>query len=213
MKLSIIILTGFIFFYGEACAQPRIPSNVSEEGNEISHTESNAQKKALLKNKALDTDNEKEKGFLDYRDQMTNTLSESLTKRERKEEFHFNPIKSLNGNIKFGGLYNNRVDLYVAPDMFIKPFEGVSIYAIRKRHVYIPLEKIKENIPSLLLETLSLAAIENAVNYFTITDKVLNGILNFALKNGFTFLSQTMKEKDKDIPSWEYYYFSIGVRF
>lgn len=212
-KRSIFILIGLLVFCAEALPQIKQVSNVSEGNEEIPPAENNIQHKDLLKDKVLDVNNEKAKGFLRYREQMTSTLRETLNRQESRDEFKFNPIKSLNGNLKFGGFYNGGVDLFVAPDMYIKPFEGISIYAIRKKHVFIRLEKMQENIRPLLIETLCLAAIENAVNYLTVGNRVLNGILNFALKNGFTFISQATKDKNKKLPTWESYYFSIGVRF
>lgn len=217
MKRSILILIGLAAVYTNSYPQNRITSSISEGGNEstpavktvIQHKEV----LEVLKEKVLESGNEKERSFLEFRDQITGTLRENLTREVKKEEFHFNPVKSLNGNIKFGGFYNGGIDLFVAPDMYIKPFDGISIYAIRRKHTFILLEKVQENIQPILLETVCLAAIENAVNYFTVGDKVLNGILNFALKNGFTYLAQSTKDKKKRLPTWESYYFSIGVRF
>ena len=195
-------------------SQIRTTPSIFAEGNEsIPPAENTTQHKETLNEKVLDVDGEKEKSFLQFRDQMTGTLRETLTKEVKREEFVFNPVKSLNGNIKFGGFYNGGIDLFVAPDMYIKPFDGIVIYAIRRKHTFIPLGKVQENIQPILLETVCLAAIENAVNYFTVGDKVLNGILNFALKNGFTFLSQATKDKKERLPTWESYYFSIGIRF
>jgi hypothetical protein len=200
--------------YSNSHSQVRNTPSISEEGNESSPaTRTKTQHKEILNEKVLDINGEKERGFLQFRDQMTGTLRETLTKDARKEEFVFNPVKSLNGNIKFGGFYNGGIDLFVAPDMYIKPFDGIAIYAIRRKHTFIPLEKMQENIQPILLETVCLAAIENAVNYFTVGDKVLNGILNFALKNGFTYLAQATKDQKRKLPTWESYYFSIGVRF
>ena len=98
--------------------------------------------------------------------------------------------------------------------MYIQPFDGYNDIRNTGGSILSFLwRKMQENIQPILLETVCLAAIENAVNYFTVGDKVLNGILNFALKNGFTFLSQATKDKKKRLPTWESYYFSIGVRF
>lgn len=215
MKRSIIILIGLMaVICNTSYSQIRNTPSISAEGNESTPpAENSTQHKEILNEKVLDVGSEKEKSFLQFRDQMTGTLRETLTKEVKREEFHFNPVKSLNGNIKFGGFYNGGIDLFVAPDMYIQPFDGISIYAIRRKHTFIPLEKVQENIQPILLETVCLAAIENAVNYFTVGNKVLNGILNFALKNGFTFLSQTTKDKKKRLPTWESFYFSIGVRF
>ena len=220
MKRSILILIGLMaVLYSNSHSQIRNTPSISAEGNESSSPAENdiqskeTLRKELLKEKVLDVDEENGESFLQFRDQITSTLRETLTKEVKKEEFVFNPVKSLNGNIKFGGFYNGGIDLFVAPDMYIKPFDGIAIYAIRRKHTFIPLEKVQENIQPILLETVCLAAIENAVNYFTVGDKVLNGILNFALKNGFTFLSQATKDKEKRLPTWESYYFSIGVRF
>lgn len=218
MRLSIIILTGFIC---TAVSNPAftqmIPEAVNQEtrNTAVEELELNTE---LVKESVLMTPTDEEMSFIMYRDRVTNTLKENLYRREIKEEFSFNPVKSLNGNLKFGGFYNGGVDLYFAPEMYIQPFDGVSIYAIRHSHVYIPLEEMQENIQPLLLETVFLAAIENAVNYFTLNDeilinKILNGILNFALKNSFTYITQAVKKEDPKIPTWEYYYCSIGIRF
>jgi hypothetical protein len=218
MKRSILILIGLMaVICNTSYSQIRNTPSIFAEGNEsVPPAENTIQEKEILYEKALDVSGEKESSFLQFRDQMTGTLRETLSKEVKREEFHFNPVKSLNGNIKFGGFYNGGIDLFVAPDMYIQPFNGISIYAIRRKHTFIPLEKVQENIQPILLETVCLAAIENAVNYFTVGDKVLNGILNFALKNGFTLLSQAMKDtedKKNRLPTWESYYFSIGVRF
>ncbi|HLT24447.1 MAG TPA: hypothetical protein VK004_04925 [Ignavibacteria bacterium] len=212
------MLTGFIC---TAVSNPAftqmLPESVNSTNreNSISGSELN---ESIVKENVLMTPTDEEMSFIMYRDRVTTTLSDNLYRREIKEEFNFNPVKSLNGNLKFGGFYNGGIDLYFAPEMYIQPFDGVSIYAIRHSHVYIPLEEMQENIQPLLLETVFLAAIENAVNYFTLNDeilinKVLNGILNFALKNGFTFITQAVKKEDPKIPTWEYYYCSIGIRF
>ena len=214
MKLSIITLIGFIIAInsGETYAQLNQANPVSENGGTRA-TNPELPEMDLKREKVLKIATEEEKGFLHYRDQMTGTLKETLKKREIKEEFSFNPIKSINGNIKFGGFYNNKVDLYFAPQMYIKPFDWIGIYAIRQKHVYIPIEEIKENIKPLAIETAGLVIIENVVNFFTLNDKLINGILNFALKNGFTFLMQSLEDENKKLPKWEYYYCSIGIRF
>ena len=205
-------LLGFLYVNGHT--QMRNTSSVSEGGTETTPSaEDNLLHKNVLKQKVLDVNGKNEQNFLQYRDRITSTLDETLTRQERKAEFQFNPIKSLNGNIKFGGFYNGGVDLFTAPDMYIKPFEGISIYAIRRKHIFVPLEKLQENLEPILIQTVCLAAIENAVNYFTTGNSVLNGLLNFALKNGFTYLSESTKNKKNRLPTWESYYFSIGIRF
>lgn len=204
---------GFIIAitHRETSAQSTQANSVSE-GGEVQPKSIIIEKDTKIA-KELTILTEEEKGFIHYRDQMTSTLSETLKKREIKEEFNFNPIKSINGNIKFGGVYDNKVDLYFAPQMYIKPFDWIGIYAIRHKHVYIPIEEIKDNIKPLAIETAGLVIIENVVNFFTLNDKMINGILNFALKNGFTFLMQSLEDENKKLPKWEYYYCSVGIRF
>ena len=149
---------------------------------------------------------------------MEETLSANLYRSPQKREYRFDPIKSVNNNIKFGGFNNGKVDLYFAPMMNIKPFDGVRIFATRHRHLYIPIESIQENVSSLAIETAGIVILENLVDYITIDDNVLNGLLNFSLKNGLSFIINSIlyskdELKEKQIGSYDYYYFSTSIRF
>jgi hypothetical protein len=214
MKLPVIILMIFmssaIPYISLAQMIPESVNSTTRETSIIIESELNTD---LIKENVLKTPTNEELSFILYRDRVTNTLRDNLYQKKTKEEFSFNPVSSLNGNLKFGGFWDGGVDLYFAPEVYIQPFDGVSIYAVRHSHVYIPLEQMQDNIKPLVIETICLAAIENAVNFLTFEDKVLNGILNFALKNGFTYLTQSARKEEQLLPTWEYYYCSIGITF
>jgi hypothetical protein len=130
-----------------------------------------------------------------------------------KKEFTFNIVSSFRKNIRFGGFWENYAIINFTPDMFIQPFDFISIYASHNFSNYIPMTSIKENIKPLAIEGAVILAVDNTVKFLLSFNHILQSIAGFAAKNLVIGLIKNPNKEQKKLLEFKYYYYAISIRF
>jgi len=129
------------------------------------------------------------------------------------KSFNFNIISSFRKNIRFGGFWENYAIVNFTPDMFIQPFDFISLYASHNYSNYIPMTSIKENIKPLAIEGAVILAVDNTVKFLFSFNKIVQSIVNFTAKNILIgMIRNSMVYENKPL-EYKYYYYSVSIRF
>lgn len=135
--------------------------------------------------------------------------------RKLKEESTFNIVSSFRQNIRFGGFWDRYAIVNFTPDMYIKPFDFISIYAVHNTSYFIPIKTVKEHFKLMAIQSAAILAIDNSVKFLLPMSKMLKAIAGFVLKN--VVINSLMKDiinrgSDKIFEQGNYYC-SVSVRF
>lgn len=132
-----------------------------------------------------------------------------------KEENSFNIVSSFRQNIRFGGFWDRYAIVNFKPDMFIKPFEFLSIYAVHNSSYFIPISAVKEHFKLMALQSAAILVIDNTIKHFLPAGKIIKSVTGFLLKN---IVMNTMLEKIRNngkdkIFEQGSYYCAVSIRF
>jgi hypothetical protein len=125
-------------------------------------------------------------------------------------------ISSFRSNIRFGGFWDKYTIINFTPQMYIKPVDFISIYAIHQTSFFVPIDGIKPNIRSMALRSAAVILVDNSVKIFLGSSKVIGPVLGFLAKNLLIYTVNKMeKEADKknNLISYDHHYYSISIRF
>ena len=100
-----------------------------------------------------------------------------------KEENTFNIVSSFRQNIRFGGFWDRYAIVNFTPDMFIKPFDFISIYAVHNTSYFIPIIAVKEHFRLMAIQSMAILAIDNTIKFLLPAGKMIKSIAGFVLKN------------------------------
>jgi hypothetical protein len=121
-------------------------------------------------------------------------------------------ISSFNNNFHFVGFWDKYAIINVTPQMYIKPFDFISIYANHSTSMYVPIAEVKEHFKALAFEGAAILAIDNSIKFLFSSKPVLQSLINFFAKNlAITFIKKTFEENK--IPEFKYYYYAVNIRF
>lgn len=137
------------------------------------------------------------------------------TNRKLKEESSFNIVSSFRENIRFGGFWDRYAIVNFTPDMYIKPFDFISIYAVHNTSYFIPIKAVKEHFKLIAIQSAVILAIDNSVKFLLPMSKMLNAITGFVLKNVVinSFMKDIINRGSDKIIEQGNYYCSVSVRF
>ena len=125
----------------------------------------------------------------------------------------FNIVSSFRKNIRFGGFWEGYAIVNFTPDMFIQPFDFLSVYASHNYSKYVPIKSVKENFKSLAIQGAAILAIDNTVKFLLANNYMIQSIVSFAAKNLIIgMLSNPVKDKKKFI-EYKYYFYSVKIKF
>lgn len=132
-----------------------------------------------------------------------------------KEESSFNIISSFRQNIRFGGFWDRYAIVNFKPDMFIKPFEFLSIYAVHNSSYFIPITAVKEHFKLMALQSAAILAIDNTIKHFMPAGKIIKSVTGFLLKNIVmnTMLGKIKSNGNDKIFEQGSYYCAVSIRF
>lgn len=124
-------------------------------------------------------------------------------------------VSSFRSNIRFGGFWDKYAILNFTPQIFVKPFEFLSIYASHNRSYFVPMDKIKENVKGFAIEGAAIMAAETSFRFLNPGQGILGKALNFVVKNLIiTYMTQViMKDKNNGVVDFNNYYYSFSLRF
>lgn len=121
-------------------------------------------------------------------------------------------ISSFNNNFHFAGFWDKYAVINVTPQMYIKPFEFISIYANHSTSMYVPVAEVKKHFTSLAFEGAAIMAIDNSLKLIFSSNPMIQSIVNFIAKNiAISYIKKTFAEKN--IPEFKYYYYAVSIRF
>lgn len=132
-----------------------------------------------------------------------------------KEENTFNIVSSFRQNIRFGGFWDRYAIVNFTPDMFIKPFDFISIYAVHNTSYFIPIIAVKEHFRLMAIQSMAILAIDNTIKFLLPAGKMIKSIAGFVLKNIVinSLLNDILNTGSDRIFEQGNYYCSVSVRF
>ena len=138
--------------------------------------------------------------------------------RKEVQEFRFDLVSSVGSNISFGGIYEKYAFINFTPNMFIRPADGIQIYANHNLLKVVPLEDINNAAGSLILQSIVLVAAENTVNLIVNERTWVSDLVSFTLKNILIgmLVRPVVKISNRKMIPWiqdESFYYSVSIRF
>mgnify|MGYP003513267509 FL=1 len=132
-----------------------------------------------------------------------------------KEESTFNIVSSFRQNIRFGGFWDRYAIVNFTPDMFIKPFDFLSIYAVHNSSYFIPIKAVKEHFKLMAVQSAAILAIDNTIKHLLPASKMIKAIAGFVLKNVVinSLLGKIISKGSDKIFEQGSYYCSMSIRF
>jgi len=132
-----------------------------------------------------------------------------------KPENPLDVVGSFRSNIRFGGFWEKYAILNFTPQIFVKPFEFLSIYAHHNISYFVPMEKIRENIKGFMIEGAAIMAVETTFRFINSRQTLLGKVLNFFAKNLIiSYMTGIIrKSKENGIMDFGSYYYSASIRF
>lgn len=132
-----------------------------------------------------------------------------------REENTFNIVSSFRQNIRFGGFWDRYAIVNFTPDMYIKPFDFISIYAVHNSSYFIPIKAVKEHFKLMAIQSAAVLAIDNSVKYLLPVNKMIKAIAGFILKNIVmsSLLSDIINKGSDRIFEQGNYYCAVSIRF
>jgi hypothetical protein len=98
--------------------------------------------------------------------------------------------------------------------MFIQPFDFISIYANQNTSNYIPVTLIKQGLKPLvtpiIMRGIAVLAIDNSVKFLFSSNKILQQVAGFALKN---LAINLLKSSSQNMMEFQNYYCSVNIKF
>jgi len=132
-----------------------------------------------------------------------------------KEERTFNIVSSFRQNIRFGGFWDRYAIVNFTPDMFIKPFDFLSVYAVHNSSYFIPIKAVKEHFKLMAIQSAAILVIDNSVKHLMPAGNMIRSITVFLLKNIVinTLLDDILSKGSDRIFEQGSYYCAVNIRF
>lgn len=127
-------------------------------------------------------------------------------------------LGNIGSNISFGGFYESFAVLNFTPQLNIKPTGFLNIYANHYLNILIPLSRAKEVSKSILINSISMIALENAADLLFKKNNWLIDIAEFTLKNCLInlFLKPELNntsDVNERILQFDNFYYSVSITF
>jgi len=142
-------------------------------------------------------------------------ISENTLKEEKPS---FNLVSSFRSNIRFGGFWDKYAIINFTPEMYIKPFDFISLYANHRISCFVPVKAVKEHFKSLAVQSAAILAVDNSVKFLISSNSLIRSIISFAAKNLVIYYIMKSFNKgnitnENKIIDYENYYYSVSIRF
>lgn len=193
-----------------------ISQDLLQESTEIGSVNTNNTSKYLLredsKSKELDTETSEKIRSVELYRYTVDLMQKSKTV---KEENTFNIVSSFRQNIRFGGFWDRYAIVNFTPDMYIKPFDFLSIYAVHNSSYFIPIKAMKEHFKLMAVQSAAILAIDNTIKHLLPASKMIKAIAGFVLKNVVinSLLGKIISKGSDKIIEQGSYYCSMSIRF
>lgn len=151
----------------------------------------------------------------DMQMKMIKNFHDLVPKQVVRQKPSFNIVSSFRENIHFGGWWNRYAIINFTPNINIKPFSFISIYANQNLSCFVPIEGIKEHFEFLCVQGASILAIDNSFKLLFDQNKIIPSVIGFALKN--LVMAVVMNTLNNNSPnrlySYRSYYYSMNITF
>ncbi|NOS85543.1 MAG: hypothetical protein HOP31_10420 [Ignavibacteria bacterium] len=187
-----------------------------QESTEIGTVNTNNTSKYLLredsKSKEFNPENSEKIRSVELYRYTVDLLQKSKT---IKEENTFNIVSSFRQNIRFGGFWDRYAIVNFTPNMYIKPFDFLSIYAVHNSSYFIPIKAVKEHFKLMAVQSAAILAIDNTIKHLLPASKMIKAIAGFVLKNVLinSLLGKIISKGSDKIIEQGSYYCSMSIRF
>jgi hypothetical protein len=207
MLFRTIILMLLLFLnlnlYSQEISVPE-PVSLKEDGSVVIIEKQD--KVTLLKQPGEKTTDPKYEIFREY-------ININKNQGKEPQKVSFNLVASFRSNIRFGGYWQGYAIVNFTPNMYIKPFGFLSLYASHNYSKFIPVKSLKENFSGLAAEGAAILAIDNSVKFLFPDSPVLRAIAGFAGKIIIIDLLFKNNKKKRNYQEFRYYYYAFTVSF
>lgn len=131
----------------------------------------------------------------------------------QNEKTSLDLFTSINENISFGGFWDKYAVLNFTPNTFIKPVSFISLSASRNFNCFIELNNLKQKIGDIVLQGISILAIDNASKIFFKNQNWISQAVTFAAKNLLINILIKPSAVKNETPIYENYYYSVSINF
>ena len=138
-----------------------------------------------------------------------------LSKKSNEESF--NIVSSFRSNVRFGGFWDKYAIINFTPQMQLKPFDFISLYAHHNISCFIPIKGVKEHFKPLAIQGAAVMAVETSLKFLIPENNIIKTIIGFTAKN--LIISYIMKSAlqnslgENQMLEYDYYYYSVSIRF
>ncbi len=151
---------------------------------------------------------------LDNSDVLLHEYTNSQFQHKKTEVFHAPGIVStFRSNINFGGFWAGYAIINFTPQMSIKPFDFINIYANHSSSMYVPITEVKSYFKSLAIKGAAVLAIENSLRFVLPPNQMVQSLTGFVLKNLVISLIERSLYKPDAVLEFKNYYYSVNIRF
>lgn len=146
-----------------------------------------------------------------YRYSLSSVFPQNISKLENPVNF----VSSFRSNIRFGGLWDKYAIVNFTPQMQIKPFDFISIYAHHNISYFVPIRGIKEHFKSLAFQSAAVLLVDNSIKFIMPSNSLIKSVVSFAVKNlVILYMTKSIINKGNEpVLGYGYYYYSVSVRF
>jgi hypothetical protein len=210
IKMVIIFLFFAFSFVEVSIAQEIIPGPTTSADNGENNSVLKVNKQARNSTVTVKIENSQDNSDI-LLHQYTNSF---LYNKNKPEVFHSpNIISSFRSNVNFGGMWGGYAIINFTPQMNIKPFDFISIYANHSSSMFIPISEVKSYVKSLAIKGAAVLAIDNSLKFLIPANQLLQSVIGFTLKNVAIGLLEKSLNKPGQTIEFKYYYYSINIRF
>lgn len=146
-----------------------------------------------------------------YRYSLSSVFPQDISKLENP----VNIVSSFRSNIRFGGFWDKYAIVNFTPQMQIKPFDFISIYAHHNISYFVPIRSIKEHLKSLVFQSAAVILVDNSIKLIMPSNSLIKSVVSFAVKNLVIFYvtKSIINKGNEPVLGYRYYYYSVSVRF
>lgn len=179
----------------------------------IDNRENNSVIKLSKESKSLPLMN-KDDNALDNSDVALHQHTNAIFLQKKTEVFHPPGIvSSFRSNVNFGGFYGRYAIINFTPQMSIKPFDFINIYANHSSSVYVPISEVKNYFKSLAIKGAAVLAIENSLRFVLPPNQMIQSLAGFILKNLVISVLEKSMYKPDAVVEFKNYYYAVNIRF
>jgi len=206
--IFLLVITGRLLYSQSVITlnDNNIPNNSLNRSAAINQDQQTKLNNNALGSKGIDEDMQMK---------IINNFHDLMPKPVVQQKPSFNIVTSFRENIHFGGWWNKYAIINFTPNINIKPFGFISIYANQNLSCFVPIDGIKEHFEFLCVQGASILAIDNGFKLLFDQSRIVPAVISFALKN--IVMSVVMNTLNNNSPnrlySYRSYYYSMNISF